>query len=144
MNDRLRGWRCFTPDQRGHGAPDTRCRIGCILLKSLNFAADCRPAGATKQFSCLTKPFSAFAQTSGNTAWLSIGQRKRRAAPAAKHGDSQMRTLSFFSCRRLVLAGPSIAGSLDGGLAGHRHLRLSRRADRCQAMVVAAREAQLN
>jgi len=79
----------------------------------------CRPAVATKQFSGPTKPFSAFAQTSGNTAWLSIGQRKRRAAPAAKNtGDSQMRTLSFFLAFAFVLAGPSIAGSLDGGLPG--------------------------
>jgi len=33
-------------------------------------------------------------------------------------GDSQMRTLSFFLAFALVLAGPSIAGSLDVGLPG--------------------------
>jgi hypothetical protein len=33
-------------------------------------------------------------------------------------GDSQMRTLSFFLAFAFVLAGPSIAGALDGGLPG--------------------------
>jgi hypothetical protein len=33
-------------------------------------------------------------------------------------GDGQMRTLSFFLAFAFVLAGPSIAGALDGGLPG--------------------------
>jgi hypothetical protein len=33
-------------------------------------------------------------------------------------GDSQMRTLSFILAFAFVLAGPSVAGSLDAGLPG--------------------------
>jgi hypothetical protein len=43
---------------------------------------------------------------------------KRRAAPALEPGDSQMRTLSFILAFAFVLAGPSMAGSLDSGLPG--------------------------
>jgi hypothetical protein len=64
------------------------------------------------------KPFPASVQTSGNTAWLSIGQRKRRTAPAPKTGDSQMRTLSFILAFAFVVAGSSIAGSSDAGVPG--------------------------
>ena len=47
--------------------------------------------------------------------------RTTRAAGSAggkNTGDSQMRTLSFFLAFAFLLAGPSIAGSLDGGLPG--------------------------
>jgi hypothetical protein len=77
-----------------------------------------RPAEATKQFSCTTKPFSPLAQNSGNAAWLSSPQQERRTAPAAETGDSQMRTLSFILAFAFVVAGPSMAGSLESGLPG--------------------------
>jgi len=70
-----------------------------------------RRGQATKQFSCLTKPFTAFAQTSGNSGWLSSRQRDggQRRHPT---GDSQMRTLSFILAFAFVLA-PSVAGLSD-------------------------------
>ena len=40
------------------------------------------------------------------------------SAGSKNTGDSQMRTLSFFLAFAFVLAGPSIAGSLDDGLPG--------------------------
>jgi hypothetical protein len=43
---------------------------------------------------------------------------KRRAAPAAKPGDSQMQTLSFILAFAFILAGPTIAGSSDSSLPG--------------------------
>jgi hypothetical protein len=43
---------------------------------------------------------------------------KRRAAPAAKTGDNQMRTFSFILAFASVLAVPSIAGSSETGLPG--------------------------
>jgi hypothetical protein len=87
-------------------------------LNWLKFIADCFVVAlATKQFSCSTKPFPAFAQISGNSRWLSIATQaadseQRRA------GESQMRTLSFILAFALVLAGPSMVSSSDGGLPG--------------------------
>jgi hypothetical protein len=43
---------------------------------------------------------------------------KRRAAPAAKPGDSQMQTLSFILAFAFILAGPTMAGSSDTSLPG--------------------------
>jgi hypothetical protein len=49
-----------------------------------------------------------------------IGRTTKTAGSAGSKttGDSQMRTLSFFLAFAFVLAGASIAGSLDGGLPG--------------------------
>jgi len=60
---------------------------------------------------CLTKPFPALAQTSGNSGWLSSRQRN---GGQRRHqtGDSQMRTLSFILAFAFVLA-PSVAGLSD-------------------------------
>jgi hypothetical protein len=43
---------------------------------------------------------------------------RRRAAPAAEPGDSQMQTLSFILAFAFILAGPTMAGSSDTGLPG--------------------------
>jgi hypothetical protein len=43
---------------------------------------------------------------------------KRRAAPAAEPGDSQMQTLSFILAFAFILAGPTMAGSSDSRLPG--------------------------
>jgi hypothetical protein len=43
---------------------------------------------------------------------------KRRAATAAKPGDSQMQTLSFILAFAFILAGPTLAGSSDSSLPG--------------------------
>jgi hypothetical protein len=40
------------------------------------------------------------------------------ASAGTQTGDSQMRTLSFILAFAFVLVGPSVAGSLDGGLPG--------------------------
>ena len=54
-------------------------------------------------------------------------------------GDSQMRTLSFFLAFAFVLAGPSIAGSLEGGLPGIGAFTYNGSPIAAQAIVVAAR-----
>jgi hypothetical protein len=43
---------------------------------------------------------------------------KRRAAPAAKPGDSQVQTLSFILAFAFILVGPTMAGSCDSSLPG--------------------------
>jgi hypothetical protein len=88
-------------------------------LKSLNFLVHCFvETGATKQFSWATKPFSAFGAdirkqplviNPGNETADSAGSRTRR---------DQMRTVSFILAFAFVIAGPSMAGSSDQGLAG--------------------------
>jgi hypothetical protein len=40
------------------------------------------------------------------------------ASAGSRTGDSQMRTLSLILAFAFVLAGPSVAGSLDGGVPG--------------------------
>jgi hypothetical protein len=83
------------------------------------FSGDCFVGlAATKQFSGPRNHFVLGAQTSGNGGWLSSHQQERRTAPAANPGDSQMRTLSFILAFAFVLAGPSMAGSVDSGLPG--------------------------
>jgi hypothetical protein len=82
------------------------------------FAELFRSTDATKQFSRATKPLSASTQNSGNGGWLSTCQRKRRATPTGKTGDSQMRTLSFILAFAFILGGPTLAGSSDGSLPG--------------------------
>jgi hypothetical protein len=67
---------------------------------------------------------------------------KTAGSAGGKTGDSQMRTLSFFLAFALVLAGPSIAGSLDGGLPGigtFAYNGLPIATSTPQALVVAAR-----
>jgi hypothetical protein len=71
-----------------------------------------------KQFWPAMKPFPASAQTSGNGAWLSIGQRNGGQRWAAKSGDSQMQTLGFVLAFAFILAVPTIAGSSDNSLPG--------------------------
>jgi hypothetical protein len=73
-----------------------------------------------KQFWPAMKPFPASAQTSGNGAWLSIGQRNggQRRQPNPKSGDSQMQTLSFVLAFAFMLAVPTIAGSSGNSLPG--------------------------
>jgi hypothetical protein len=43
---------------------------------------------------------------------------KRRTTPAAKPGDSQMKTLSFILAFAFVLACPALAGNSDAGQLG--------------------------
>ena len=100
------------------------------------------PARATKQFSRGMKPICALAQTSGNSPWLTNRQRKRRAAPASKTGDGQMRTLSFILALAFVVAGSSLAGSSQAGLPGIGTFAYNGSpiaASAAQAIVVAAR-----
>jgi hypothetical protein len=88
-----------------------------IWLKSLNFSRGLFRRGLTaKQFFCLTKPFPALAQTSGNSGWLS-SQQRNGGQRRLQTGDSQMRTLSFILAFAFVLA-PSVAGLSDTGLPG--------------------------
>jgi hypothetical protein len=77
-----------------------------------------RPAAATKQFVCPTKPFSAFRADVRKHRMVTNPTTKTAGSAGSETGDSQMRTLSFFLAFAFVLAGPSIAGSLEGGLPG--------------------------
>jgi hypothetical protein len=95
----------------------------------------------TKQFSARRNHFSLLEQNSGNDAWLSRRQR-HGGKPAAKTGDSQMRTLSFILAFASVLAGASMAGSADSGLPGVGTFAYNGSpivASAAQAIVVAAR-----
>jgi len=46
------------------------------------------------------------------------GTNNNGGKPVATTGDGQMRTLSIFLAFAFVLAGPSMAGSVDNGLPG--------------------------
>jgi hypothetical protein len=90
-----------------------------ISLKLLGFFGDCfvvRPP--MKQFLPAMKPFRVLAQTSGNSAWLSVPQQDGRQRRPRTRRDSQMRTFSFILAFAFVLVGPSMAGTLDNGLPG--------------------------
>jgi hypothetical protein len=64
------------------------------------------------------KPFSAFGADIRKQRLVIKWPTKRRATPAPKTGDSQMRTFSFILAFAFILAGPSMAGSSDNGLPG--------------------------
>ena len=55
---------------------------------------------------------------SGNSRWLSRGQRDGGRGRPRTTGDSQMRTTSFILAFAFILAGPSMAGSSDQDLPG--------------------------
>jgi hypothetical protein len=69
-----------------------------------------------KQFLRAKKPFFGFTQTSGNSLWLSI--RQRRGGQRCSPGDSQMRIFSFVLAFAFILAGPTLAGPSEAGLLG--------------------------
>jgi hypothetical protein len=102
-----------------------------------------RPPRPTKQFSCPTKPF--FALGAGIRKHPMVIDRTTKMAGNAcskNTGDSQMRTLSLFLAVAFVLAGSSIAGSLDRGLPGIGTFTYNGSpiaASASQALVVAAR-----
>jgi hypothetical protein len=77
-------------------------------LKSLGFLPQCFVGtAATKQFSSVTKPFSAFG------ADIRKQHLVIKLRPIAGPGDESMRTLSFILAFVFVLAGPSLAGTPD-------------------------------
>jgi hypothetical protein len=98
---------------------------------------------ATKQFSCLTKPFSAFGADVRKHRMVIDQITKTAGSAGSKNtGDSQMRTLSLFLAFAFVLAGSSMAGSLDRGLPGIGTFAYNGSpiaASASQALVVAAR-----
>jgi hypothetical protein len=134
----------LTPDQRCQRCLDTGYGINCIRLKSLDFSNDCfvRPR-PTKQFSCPTKPFFALgADIRKHRMVIDRITKTADSAGSKNTGDSQMRTLSLFLAFAFVLAGSSIAGSLDGGLPGIGTFAYNGSpiaASASQALVVAAR-----
>jgi hypothetical protein len=68
-------------------------------------------AAATKQFSSVTKPFSA-CRVDIRKQHLVIKWPNQTAADS-RTGDASMRTLSFILAFVFVLAGPSMAGTPD-------------------------------
>jgi hypothetical protein len=71
-----------------------------------------------KQFSPATKPFPAFRADIRKHRLVINPTKRRRDSAGERHGDSQMRTLSFIVAFGFVLAGSSMAGSSDTGLPG--------------------------
>jgi hypothetical protein len=76
-----------------------------------------RPAG-DETILCLTKPFPAFGADVRKHPVVIKLATKTAGSAGIQTGDSQMRTLSFFLAFAFVLAGPSIAGSLESSLPG--------------------------
>ena len=134
MNDR--GWSIERLVQRTTGLagrgfradPDPcsgQALFACLIwLKSLNFSPRLfRRGSATKQFSCPTKPFPAWAQTSGNRGWLqgasetagNAGTKNRRQSNA----DPQLPP-------GLRFRAGSLGGRFVGQPAGCWHLRIQR------------------
>jgi hypothetical protein len=66
----------------------------------------------------VTKPFSAFGAGIWKQRMVIKLTTTTADRPASITGDSQMRTLSFMLAVAFVLAGPSMAGSLDSSLPG--------------------------
>src|SRR5437870_10241748 len=98
-----------------------------FTLKSLTFPAQMfRRHRATKQFSFVTKPFSASAQTTGNTAEVS------NCLQAAQDRTIEWRDLNNARDELHPDPGPHPVRPLDGGSirlrpAGRRHILLDRR-----------------
>jgi hypothetical protein len=72
-----------------------------------------RPARATKQFCCAAKPFSAFGADVLKRRMGYQPRNKSGGKPVDRPGDSQMRTFSFILAFAFVIAGSSMAGSVD-------------------------------
>jgi hypothetical protein len=78
------------------------------------------------------------AQMSGNSRWLSRGQRDGGRCRPRTTGDSQMRTISFILAFAFILAGPSMVGSSDQHLPGVGTFAYHGSPVAAQPMVVAA------
>jgi hypothetical protein len=84
-----------------------------LALKSLGFPRQCFVATCGRNISPWRRNhFPLLAQTSGNSGSLSDCQQTPETAVLGR-GDSQMRTISFILAFAFVLAGPSLAGSVD-------------------------------
>jgi hypothetical protein len=73
---------------------------------------------ATKQFSCVTKPFSAFGADIRKQRMVTTWTTKTAGNAGGQTGDSQMRTFSFILAFAVVLVGPSLTGSTESNLPG--------------------------
>jgi hypothetical protein len=74
---------------------------------------------ATKQFSRPRNHFRLFAQNSRNPWWLSSDQQNTGGMRrTGKSGEKSMRTASFILAFVFVVAGSSMAGSVESGLPG--------------------------
>jgi hypothetical protein len=87
-------------------------------LKSPDFLENVSSGFGDETILPVTKPFSAFGAGIWKQRMVIKLKKQRRTAPASITGDSQMRTFSFMLAVAFVLAGPSMAGSLDGSLPG--------------------------
>jgi hypothetical protein len=104
-------------------ACDSQTNFRDILSKAffLSRSQICRPdcvvgMGATKQFSRGTKPFSSWAADVPKPALaIHLSTTRRAALPNWRR---QMRTISFILAFAFILAGPSMAGSIEGNLPG--------------------------
>jgi hypothetical protein len=73
----------------------------------------------TKQFRPKRNHFSLAAQNCGNRSWLSSDQQMTaHSVGKDTFGDSQMRTVSFVLALTFLVAGSSMAGSVESSLPG--------------------------
>jgi hypothetical protein len=123
MNDR--GWSNERLVQRATGlagrgfrfAPrsrfgDKRCSLASHGSNHWTFPRDCFVAAKRRNNSLPDETISCFGADIRKQRMVIKPPTKRRATPALKTGDSQMRTLSFILAFAFVLA-PSVAGLSD-------------------------------
>jgi hypothetical protein len=73
----------------------------------------------TKQILAARNHFLLAVQNSGNRGWLSRDKQMTAQKPSDQvPGDNHMRTVSFILALAFVVAGPSMAGSVQSGLPG--------------------------
>jgi hypothetical protein len=123
-----------------HGSLLTISCIDCTRLKSLNLLADCFVRPRPRNNSPARRNHFPLSRRHPETPHGYRSDNETAGSAGSKNtGDSQMRTLSFFLAFAFVLAGPSITGSLDGGLPGIGTFAYNGSPIAAQAIVVAAR-----
>jgi hypothetical protein len=89
------------------------------LVEIIGFSAALfRRAAAAKQFSRTTKPFFAFGAELRKRSMVITSATRTADSAGSDNRRKSMRTLSFILAVAFVLAGPSIAGSLESSLPG--------------------------
>jgi hypothetical protein len=91
---------------------------GRINLKSLNSPQLFRRRVSDETILSCDETISCFGADIRKRRVVTNATTQRRAAPAAKSGDGQMRNLSFIVAFAFALVAPSLAGSPNSSLPG--------------------------
>jgi hypothetical protein len=95
-----------------------------------------------KQLVRPTKPFSRWIAEWAKRGMVNqLPSKRREHKPPTIAGDGQMRTLKYLLACAFVLAGSSMAGTVDGGLPGIGTFAYGGPAITSPALVVAANES---